>query len=50
MGEACDDRVLASGVKRSDYAELLILASETLRTSTAVVAATAALLARTRWR
>jgi beta-lactamase regulating signal transducer with metallopeptidase domain len=30
---ACDDRVIASGVRRSDYAELLVNAAEALRPS-----------------
>jgi beta-lactamase regulating signal transducer with metallopeptidase domain len=40
---ACDDRVIAAGVRRSDYAELLVTAAEALCGAPAAPAATAAL-------
>ena len=33
---ACDDRVIASGVRRSDYAELLVNAADALRAATSI--------------
>ncbi len=43
---ACDDRVVASGVRRSDYAELLVKAAEALRPSARAVSAALALSQR----
>jgi len=43
---ACDDRVIASGVRRSDYAELLVQAAEALATSDSIPAAALALSRR----
>ena len=43
---ACDDRVLESGVRRSDYAELLVLASRMLPAPGVLRPATAAIVGR----
>lgn len=43
---ACDDRVIESGVRRSEYAELLVAAVDRLRHSTASPAAAVALAGR----
>lgn len=40
---ACDDRVIAAGVRRSDYAELLVNAADALRAATSVRSAALAL-------
>ncbi|MEP6494650.1 MAG: M56 family metallopeptidase [bacterium] len=40
---ACDDRVIAAGVRRSDYAELLVRAADAMRMATSVRSAALAL-------